>query len=106
MGEAGFKEIRKSFTRRQNTVAQYIATQPILDLCERATWRPGARVYWLWWEQADIDLEGAKKRAAEAATVSESELEADLESNDELGGEEESKGASGSSGTEWSGAEE
>ena len=50
MGEAGFKEIRKSVTRRQNTVAQYIATQPILDLCERSNRRPGARVYRRWWE--------------------------------------------------------
>ena len=31
--EAGFKGIRKFFTRRQNTVAQYIATQLIMDLC-------------------------------------------------------------------------
>ena len=30
----GFKEIRKSITNRQKTVAQYIATRPILDLCE------------------------------------------------------------------------
>ena len=25
-------------------VTQYITTRPVLDLCERATWRPGARV--------------------------------------------------------------
>ena len=56
-----------------------------------------------WWEQSGIDLAGAKKRAAEAATVLESE--SDLELNAEPGGEEESKGASGSSGSEWSGAE-
>ena len=30
--EAGFNEIRMSITNRQNTVAQYIATRPILDL--------------------------------------------------------------------------
>ena len=36
MGEADFEEIRKSVTRRQNTVAQYIVTRPILYLCERA----------------------------------------------------------------------
>ena len=34
MGEAGFEGLRKSITRRQNMVAQSIATQPILDLCE------------------------------------------------------------------------
>ena len=37
--EAGFEGIRKAVTRRQNTVAQYIATRPILDLCERAMQR-------------------------------------------------------------------
>ena len=96
MGEAGFEGIRKSVTRRQNRVAQYIATRPILDLCERFTWRPGARVYRWWWEQAGIDLEGAKKRAAEETTDSDSESD--------LGGEE-SSGASGWSVLEWSGAE-
>ena len=44
MGEAGFEGIRKSVTRRQNTVAQYIATRTMMDLFERVTWRPGARV--------------------------------------------------------------
>ena len=93
MGEAGFKGIRKSFTRRQNTVAQYIATQPILDLYEQATWRTGARVSQRWWNQAGIYLEGENKRKVATATVSESEL--DLESNSDPGGEEESRGASG-----------
>ena len=64
MGEAGFKGISKSIARRQNTVAQYIATQPILELCEWSDLRPGVRVSRSWWEQAGIDLEGAKKRAA------------------------------------------
>ena len=34
MKEAGFKEIRTLITNRQNTVAQYIAKRPLLDLCE------------------------------------------------------------------------
>ena len=41
MREAGFEGIRKAVTRKQNTVAQYIAKQPILDLCERTTHRVG-----------------------------------------------------------------
>ena len=49
-----------------------------------------------WWEQAGINLEGAKKRAAEAATVSESESY--LESNADPGGEEKSRGVIGSIG--------
>ena len=90
-------------------VAQYIATRPILDLCERATRRPGARVSPRWWEQAGIDLEGARKRAAESTTRSEteSEEESDGEPNGVAGGgEEESQGARGSSRVEWSGAED
>ena len=51
-------------TRRQNKVAQYIGTQPILDLCERSVWRPGAWVSLQWWEQEGLNLEGAKERAA------------------------------------------
>ena len=100
MGEAGSKGIRKLVTRMQNTYAQYISTQPILDLYERANRRPGSRVSRWWWEQAGIDLEEAKKRAKEAGTAleSESEGESDLESNKESGGEEEYKGASGLSG--------
>ena len=37
MREAGLEGIWKAITRRQNTVAQYIVTRPIMDLCERAT---------------------------------------------------------------------
>ena len=110
MGEAGFEGIRKSSTWRQNTVAQYIAMRPILYLCERANRWSGESVSWKWWEQAGIDLEGAKKQSAEAMKVLESELESeaesDVESNEDSGIEEEYKGASGLSGAEWSGAEE
>ena len=65
-------------------VAKYIAIRQVLDLCERSNQQPGLRVSWWWWEQARIDLETAKKRAAESATVldleSGSELESKLES--------------------------
>ena len=44
MEEAGFEEIRTYVTRTQNTVAQYIATRRILDLCEQSARRPGACV--------------------------------------------------------------
>ena len=65
MGESGFTGIKKSITRRQNTVAKYNATQPILDLYDISARRLGVRVSRWWWEQAGIDLEGAKKRAKE-----------------------------------------
>ena len=53
-------------------IAQYIATQPFLDLCERSVWRPGFWVSWKWWEQERIDIEGSKERA-----VAESDKEED-----------------------------
>ena len=51
MKETGMVGIRTSIIRRQNTVAQFIATRPILDLCKQATRRPGTRVPRRWWEQ-------------------------------------------------------
>ena len=81
MGEGGFEGIRKLVRRRKNTVVHYIVTLPIIELCERATQQPGARVSWRWWEHDGIELEGEKKREAEETTVSESksESESDLE---------------------------
>ena len=79
MQEDRFEGISKSVTRRQNTVAHYIATRPILDLSERSTPQLGARVYLRWWEKAGIDLEGGKKMEAEAATVLVSKSEPELE---------------------------
>ena len=49
MKEVGLTDVHTSINRRQNTVAQYIATQPLLDLCEGATKREGARVTLRWW---------------------------------------------------------
>ena len=55
MKEAGIVRIRTSILRRQNTVAQFIATRPILGLCEVAVRRPGTRVPRRSWEQTGID---------------------------------------------------
>ena len=44
MAEADFEGIGTYITRRQNTVAQYIATRPIIDFCERSDRRKEARV--------------------------------------------------------------
>ena len=67
MVESGFEGIVTYITRIQNTVTQYIATQPILDLCERSDRSPGAKVSQRWWEQDGLDLEGAEKREVAAA---------------------------------------
>ena len=48
MEEVGFEEIRVYILKRQITVAQYIATRSILELCERSVQRLGAWVYQKW----------------------------------------------------------
>ena len=67
MKEAGIVQIRTSILRRQNTVEQFIATWPILDLCKKSKLRPGARVPRRWWEQTGIDWKRARERAEAAA---------------------------------------
>ena len=49
MVEAGSHEAETYFYRRQNNVAQYIATRPIMDLCLAAKRRLGPRVAMRWW---------------------------------------------------------
>ena len=49
---------------RQNTVVQFIATRPILGLCEVAEIRRGIQVPRRWWEQTGIDWKSAREKAA------------------------------------------
>ena len=63
MAEAGFEEIGTYVTRRQNKVAQYIATQQILELFELSVWRPGGWISWRWRYQEGLDLEKVNERA-------------------------------------------
>ena len=70
MKEAGLTDVRKSINRRQNMVAQYIATRPLLDLCKGAKQREGARVAMRWWDQTGIDWEKAKARGTETESES------------------------------------
>ena len=78
MKEAGIVRIWTSILQRQNTVAQFIATRTILDLCKGAVRRTGARVPRRWWEQTRIDWKGVREKAAateeEAAEAAEPEL--------------------------------
>ena len=62
MKEAGIVLIRTSILRRQNIVAQFIATRPILGLCEVAVRWPGAQVPRRWWKQKGIDLKAAREK--------------------------------------------
>ena len=103
MREAGLTDIRKSIADRQNTVAQYIATRPLLDLCKGARARDGAKVPMRWWNQADIDWETEKSKGVETDSTSGSGTDTDGEEEREEEQEDASR-ASGSSGAEWSGA--
>ena len=66
MSEAGFQEVETYVSCRQNTVAQYISTRSIMDLCLAAKRGPGIRVEMQWWEQEGLDLEGTQIAAREA----------------------------------------
>ena len=97
-------DVRKSIAKRQNTVAQYIVTRPLLDLCEEARAREGTRVPLRWWNQKGIDWEAEKARiegeGGETDSTSRSGSSTDgEEKRNEERGEEESR-ASDSSGAE------
>ena len=48
MAEAGLQEVETYVSCLHNTVVQYIATNPIMDLCLAAKRRPGPRVEMRW----------------------------------------------------------
>ena len=75
MKEAGYKDIRTLINNRQNTVAQYNETRPLLDLCEGTNQIGGARMSRRWCDQKDIDWEKAKARVAETNSESETDTE-------------------------------
>ena len=51
IAEAGLQEVNTYISHHQNTVVQYIATRPIMDLFMAVKRRPGPRVTMRWWEQ-------------------------------------------------------
>ena len=66
MAEAGLQEVETYISHHQNTVAQYIATRPIMDLCLAKKRRPGPRVAKSWWEQEVLDFVGLRTADQEA----------------------------------------
>ena len=67
--------MEKYIRLRQNTVAQYISTRSILDLCEGTERAPGAWVGIRWWDQADINLAGTRENMAASLEVEEEGVE-------------------------------
>ena len=77
--EVSVVRFRTSILRRQNTVAQFIATRTILGLYEVTERRPGTLVPKRWWKQTGIDWKAAREVAAakngeDGATAEEPEL--------------------------------
>ena len=48
MEETGFEDMGAYVLKRQNVVSQYIATRPIMYLCEETVWRSGVWVSMRW----------------------------------------------------------
>ena len=69
MQEAGLKTIETYIACRQNKIAQYIVTGPILELCLTTERLPGAQVPNRWWEQGGLDWEGEREAARAAETT-------------------------------------
>ena len=61
----GMKEIGVYITRHQNTVAHYIATHPIMDLCLEAERKLGLRLSRQCWEHPTLDILGIRAVQAE-----------------------------------------
>ena len=69
-------EMMDTYTqKRQNTAAQSIAMQSLLDLCEATERKQGEQMGMPWLEQAGIDLAGARETAVMAAEAEEDGLE-------------------------------
>ena len=78
MMENGLEDVETCITQIQFTAAQYIVMRPILQLCQEAEQRPGAKVLNQWWEREGINLDG-KRQAAETSV--------EIEEADEATGE-------------------
>ena len=75
LAKVGLDEIRVHIARRYNTVAKYIATYNIMNLCLTAERRPGMGLSRRWWEQPAIDILGIRLRHAEAVMGEETGME-------------------------------
>ena len=62
----GLEEIGVYIAFRQNTVAQYIATRTIMDLCLAAERNLGMSLSMQWWGQPALDILGIRAGSAAA----------------------------------------
>ena len=60
MAESGVQDVETYVSCRHNTIANFIATRPVMDLGLAAAWHPEDRVSKRWWEQEGLDLYGTQ----------------------------------------------
>ena len=58
MAIVGLEDIGVYIARRYNTVAQYIATRPMMDLCLAAERKTVMCLSRRWWEQPTLNIMG------------------------------------------------
>ena len=67
MEEASFEKIGVYIKKKQNTAAQYIAMQPIMNNYKQCVRRPVAWVSRRWWVQEGVDLGDTRDIVVEAS---------------------------------------
>ena len=58
IAEAGLQELETFVSFHQTTLAQFIATNTIMDQCLATDWRPGPRLSNRWCKKDGVDMEG------------------------------------------------
>ena len=86
MGDTVLEEVETYITQKYKTVAQYIATRTILELCEEADWHSGEWVLKRWWDQEGKNLSGGGSSAATAEEIEDEEVAAGKVRRAEAGG--------------------
>ena len=83
MQEVGLEYMETYISRRQNMVAQFIVTSPILDLCLEAERRMGVHVVEQWWDQEGIYLAGVREEGIPEEGRQDEGKQVDLEGPDD-----------------------
>ena len=73
--ESGFEMMETHIWKIHNTIAQYIATRSLMDLCEATETNQVVWVGMLWWEHAVIALAGSREKVVMATEAYEDGME-------------------------------
>ena len=65
MAEAGLQEVDTYISRHHNTVAEFIVTRPIMELCLGEERRPGSSATNRWWDQDGLNVKEMRMAAWE-----------------------------------------